>query len=74
MEVQQTMEIPKELYYIIGVLVVSNFGALAGLVTFIFKAGKFVANTESGISNAHDAAVRAHKRLDKHLEVSHSPK
>lgn len=65
-------EIPKELYYIIGVLVLSNFGALAGIITFIFKAGKFVANTETGIENAHDVGVRAHKRLDKHLEVSHN--
>ena len=65
------MEIPSIFYYIIGFLMVSNFSVIIAFVTFIFKAGKFVANTENGIVDAKDAAVRAHKRLDKHEELYH---
>jgi outer membrane murein-binding lipoprotein Lpp len=32
---------------------------------YIFKGGMFVAETKSGIKDAKDAAVRAHKRIDK---------
>ena len=59
------MEIPTSVYALIGFLIFSNFSTLGALIVFIFKVGKFVANTEYGIKDARDTAVRAHKRLDK---------
>ena len=70
---KEAAEIPVGLYYLIGVMVISNLGTIGALISFIFKAGKFVANTEKGIENAHDTAVRAHKRLDRHEELHHAP-
>lgn len=66
-------EIPPVFYYLIGLMVVTNLGSIGAMITFIFKAGKFVANTESGIEDAKSTAVRAHKRMDKHEEVYHLP-
>jgi hypothetical protein len=61
------MEIPTSVYALIGFLIFSNFSTLITLVVFIFKIGKFVANTEHGIEDAKGCAVRAHKRID-HIE------
>jgi hypothetical protein len=57
--------IPTSFYVIVGTLIVANFSSLIALVVFIFKGGMFVAKTESGIKDAKDSSVRAHKRIDK---------
>ena len=59
------MELPSSFYIIIGTLVIGNLGLIITVFTFLFKAGAFVADTKSGIKDAKDAAVRAHKRIDK---------
>lgn len=51
-------------YVMIGTLIVANIGTILTLLTFIFKAGVFVADTKSGIKDSKDAAIRAHKRID----------
>ena len=57
-------QIPNSFYVIVGVLVVANFSSLIALITFIYKAGMFVAETKAGISKALDTGIRAHKRID----------
>lgn len=56
--------LPQNFYIAIGALVICNIGVLITIITFIFKAGMFVANTKTGIKDAKDSAVRAHKRID----------
>lgn len=58
--------LPPELYAVVGILVITNLSTVGALIVFIFKCGKFVANTENGISKAQESAVRAHKRVDQH--------
>jgi hypothetical protein len=57
-------EIPTSVYVIVGTLIVANIGTIMTVLTFIFKGGMFVAETRSGIKDAKEAAVRAHKRID----------
>lgn len=63
---------PKEMmnlvYWLVGLFVVSNFGNIIMLTIFIFKAGRFVEKTESGISGADSKGTRAHKRIDNEIE------
>lgn len=59
------VSIPTSFYLVVGILVVANLGVIITMVTFIFKAGLFVARTEAGIAKANDCAIRAHKRIDK---------
>lgn len=61
-------DLPQEFYIVIGVLIVANLGVILSLLTLIFKAGQFVAKTESGINEAKECAVRAHVRVDKLTE------
>lgn len=65
------MELPTSLYVAAGAIVISNLSLIWAVGRFIFKAGKFVANTEAGIQDAKETAVRAHKRLDEHERVHH---
>jgi hypothetical protein len=62
-------QIPNSFYVIVGVLVVANFSSLIALITFIYKAGMFVAETKAGIAKSQDTGNRAHKRIDK-IEVT----
>jgi hypothetical protein len=59
-----TSEIPKELYYIIGVMIFTNLGLVFTGLTTIFKIGRFVEATKLGIKDAKDCGVRAHVRID----------
>lgn len=58
-------EIPQVFYYSIGILVIGNLSVIITLLTFIFKAGYFVAETKDGIKDSKDTGIRAHKRIDK---------
>lgn len=66
MEQQQAaLNIPSEVYYVVGALLIANVGTI---VTIIFAALKVVwwaAKADSRISEAKAMAVRAHKRLDE---------
>jgi hypothetical protein len=57
-------EIPASLYAIIGILILTNIGAVGSMIVFIFRCGLFVANTKAGIRDAKNTAIRAHKRID----------
>ena len=59
------MEIPASFYAVVGVLVVGQFATLITLLTFIFKAGMFVRETQLGVKEAKESAIRAHKRIEK---------
>lgn len=59
------MEIPTSFYALIGFLLITNFATLGSLIVFIYKVGKFVSTTEHGIEKAQEAAIRAHKRIDR---------
>ncbi len=61
-------EVPPSLYAIVGILVVTNLSTVGALIVFIFKCGVFVANTNAGIKDAKEAAVRAHLRIDRALD------
>ena len=61
------VEIPTSAYVLVGSLLVANLGVVVSMLTFIFKAGMFVSDTKSGIKDAKDTAIRAHKRIDKEL-------
>lgn len=52
------------LYFVVGTMVVTNFAAIGALIVFIFKCGQFVSDTRSGIKDAKETGVRAHKRID----------
>lgn len=58
-------ELPTQVYAIAGALLVSNIATLYALMRVLFKAGEFVANTNNGIKDAKECAVRAHERIDK---------
>lgn len=57
-------ELPASFYATVGILTVTNLATLFTLLTVIFKAGLFVAETKTGIKDAKATAVRAHKRID----------
>lgn len=64
MEIPAGVNIPTSFYIMVGALVIANIGTLGAFVTFIFKAGMFVATTKAGIKDAKETAVRAHLRID----------
>lgn len=68
----QAPQIPTSVYILVGTLIVANLGATLTVLTFIFKGGMFVAETKSGIKDAKETGVRAHKRIDV-LEETKSP-
>lgn len=62
--IEKLPQLPQEFYIAIGILVLANLSVVLTVLTFIFKAGKFVATTEAGIVSAQETANRAHKRID----------
>lgn len=59
-----TPEIPQSVYILVGTLIIANIGTVITVLTFIFKGGMFVAETRTGIKDAKETSVRAHKRID----------
>lgn len=57
--------IPTSFYVIVGTLIVANIASVITFVTFIFKAGMFVADTKAGIKDSKETGIRAHKRIDQ---------
>lgn len=64
--------IPNSFYFWIGFAVVANFSSLIAFAVFIFKVGVFVSETKNGIKDSKASSVRAHKRIDDHVEQLHS--
>ena len=63
-------QVPSWFWALIGLLILTNLGAVLTVFGFVFKAGKFVANTENGIKDAKDCGVRAHKRITRIVEIN----
>jgi len=62
-------QIPASFYVIVGVLIIGNLSVIVTMMTFIFKAGGFVAETKAGIKHSQETANRAHKRIDELNEL-----
>lgn len=64
-EVQKAaLDIPKEFYYVAGVLLLTNLGTIISILFAAFKAVWWASKLDSRVSEARATAVRAHKRLD----------
>lgn len=63
-------EIPASFYYVVGILVVTNLGAIGGLIMLGAKAIWYTAKADTRIDDAKSMAIRAHKRIDKLEEES----
>lgn len=59
------MNIPSEVYYVIGALVVMNFGTFVTIVFAAIKVVWWAAKADSRITDAKAMSVRAHKRIDE---------
>ena len=57
-------EIPQHIYVALGLLVVTNLGAIGTLLMVTFKAVWWSAKLESKVDECRGMAVRAHKRID----------
>lgn len=60
-----TLNIPSEVYYVIGALVVMNFGTFVTIVFAAIKVVWWAAKADSRINEAKAMSVRAHKRIDE---------
>lgn len=58
------LNIPSEVYYVIGALVVMNFGTFVTIVFAAIKVVWWAAKADSRINEAKAMGVRAHKRID----------
>jgi exo-beta-1,3-glucanase (GH17 family) len=57
--------IPTSFYVTVGVIAVANIGTMGALMFAIFRGVWWTAKADSRINDAKDAAVRAHRRIDK---------
>lgn len=68
METVVSPQIPQWVIYLVGTLVIANFGTIIGIVWFFLKASWFLSAKNSeftyGITEAKEIGVRAHKRQD----------
>ena len=58
-------DIPKEFYYVAGVLLFANLGTIASIMFAAFRAVWWASKLDSKIEESRATAVRAHKRIDK---------
>lgn len=69
MEAAKAMDLPPSFYYVAGVLVVSNLGVMVTIFVASIKGSFWLAKTltklDAKADKANEAAVRAHKRIDK---------
>lgn len=61
-------ELPASFYAMLGFIIFTQLTAIGTMIALVFKGGLFVAETRSGIKDAKDAAIRAHKRIDRFEE------
>lgn len=63
------MNIPSEVYYIAGVLIVTNIGTIFTVVFAALKSAWWLSKLDSRVNEVKSMAVRAHKRIDKAEET-----
>lgn len=63
------LAIPSELYYVAGVIILTNVGTIVSLLFAAFKAVWWASKLDSRVDDARATAVRAHKRLDAHEQT-----
>ena len=65
---QHAMELPSSIYYLVGMIVVSNLGVLITIIVAVLKGsfwlGKTLTKLDAKADKASDSAIRAHKRID----------
>lgn len=59
------MEISTSFYYLVGTLIIANIGTIGTMAAVAFKATWWLSKLDSRVGDAKDAAIRAHKRIDK---------
>lgn len=58
------LNIPSEVYYLVGALIITNIGAIGTIAVTAAKLIWWAAKADSRIDEAKAMAVRAHKRID----------
>ena len=58
------LNIPNEVYYVAGVLLLANLGTIVSIMFAAFKAVWWASKLDSKVDEAKATAVRAHKRID----------
>lgn len=58
------LNIPNEVYYVAGVLLIANLGTIVSIIFAAFKAVWWASKLDSKVDDARATAVRAHKRID----------
>ncbi len=58
------LEIPSEVYYIAGAIILTNVGTLVTLTIAAFRTVWWFSKLDSRVTEAKAMAVRAHKRID----------
>lgn len=64
MEQQAALNIPNEVYYVAGVLLLANLGTIVSIMFAAFKAVWWASKLDSKVDDAKATAIRAHKRID----------
>lgn len=64
MDQHAALNIPNEVYYVAGVLLVANLGTIVSILFAAFKAVWWASKLDSKVDDAKATAVRAHKRID----------
>lgn len=64
MEVHPAVEIPAQVYYIAGALLLTNIGTIVSMIYAGLKSAWWLSKLDSRVHDAKNAAVRAHKRID----------
>lgn len=64
MEQHAALNIPNEVYYVAGVLLLANVGTIVSILFAAFKAVWWASKLDSKVEEARATAVRAHKRID----------
>lgn len=61
---QQALSLPSEIYYIAGVLILTNLGTIGSIAWAALKGVWWLSKLDSKTDEAKATAVRAHKRID----------
>ena len=56
-------QLPVSVYYVVGILVLANLGTIITVLTFIFKAGKWVGQTDIRLGKLEQDANAAHEKI-----------
>jgi hypothetical protein len=59
------VQLPNEIYYIAGVIILTNVGTLVTLFFAAFRSVWWLSKLDSRVAETKAMAVRAHKRIDQ---------